>query len=533
MRLRNRPGLLALSGAALVGAVAIGTGSPSQWTVSSVPSPNPKASGIVAPNVLARGLAESIVAQGATPLENGTADVPYYGYLGKGPHVPALGSNVEAQKTEPDKNTYLVVPGGLPGADPASFYGTHFLFQGHEAGSPGVITRVNLDADGAHRVTLLATKDVNGANLPNFDGSVWDPFAKRLLFTAELGTSGGVWQANADSVPAKVQDISGVTGRGGYEGIQIDSKGNVYIVEDSGGSAGTVNTKAKQPNSFIFRLIPTDPTNLTKGGRLQALQVIGKDGQPIIFHTGQADADITAAPQKDLAAYGNTFATKWVTVHDTAVDGSTPFDANGLAKAKKATPFKRPENGQFRPRTRFTQFYFTATGDTNADSQANADFGGWGGLFKLTQSPTSDAGSLTLFYRGDKAHTGLDNIAFLTRDKLIAGEDAGDGLHSQRNALDSAYVFHTGQDYSTGAQPVRLLAEGRDASATIDAGLAGTAGFVNEGDNEITGIHVSNGDPTIRGLIGTKEPKPWREDGAWRVFWTQQHGDNVTWEITR
>jgi hypothetical protein len=56
-------------------------------------------------------------------------------------------------------------------------------------------------------------------------------------------------------------------------------------------------------------------------------------------------------------------------------------------------------------------------------------------------------------------------------------------------------------------------------------------GFQNEGDNEITGIHVSDGDPTVRGLIGTDAPRPFT--GGWRIFWTQQHGDNLTWEVTR
>ena len=42
----------------------------------------------------------------------------------------------EAHKTEPDKNTYLVLR-GQPGADPDYDYGTHFLFQGHETGPPG------------------------------------------------------------------------------------------------------------------------------------------------------------------------------------------------------------------------------------------------------------------------------------------------------------------------------------------------------------------------------------------------------------
>ena len=46
-----------------------------------------------------------------------------------------------------------------------------------------------------------------------------------------------------------------------------------------------------------------------------------------------------------------------------------------------------------------------------------------------------------------------------------------------------------------------------------------------------SGIHVSDGDTSTKGLIGTKNPQPWTRDS--RVFWTQQHGDNATWEIIR
>src|SRR5262249_47699562 len=153
-----------------------------------------------------------------------------------------------AQKTEPDKNTYLVLR-HQQGADPEFDYGTHFLFQGHEAA--GVITRINLDADDMHRVTILATQDTSGKTLPDFDGSTWNPFAERLLFTSENGANGGVWQATL-SVPSVVDDLAGSLGRGGYEGIQTDRDGNVWIVEDVGGPVGAVNAHAKQPNSFIY-----------------------------------------------------------------------------------------------------------------------------------------------------------------------------------------------------------------------------------------------------------------------------------------
>jgi len=511
--------------------------------LTHVPAANPKVPGFAAPNVLSPELTESPVAQGSIALENGTPTIPFYGYDGNGPMLPlagdvqAPGHNVEASKTEPDKNTYLVLH-GQHGADPDYDYGQHFLFQGHETGVQGYVTRINLDADGAHRVTLFATTDDHGTPLPVFDGSTWDPFAQRLLFTAELGTAGGVWSSTLDFPPV-VKDASAAFGRGGYEGIQNDSDGNLWIVEDSGGKAGTANTHAKQPNSFVYRFVPKNPHDLTRG-RLQALQVgsLAHPGQPIVFHAGQADADILSDDVRDLHTYGKVFSTRWVTLHDTDTDPSgAPFDANALAKAAGATPFKRPENGLFRPTSGFREFFFDETGDTNSLTEAGQAFGGFGGILKLTQaSPSADTGLLTLFYLGDVAHTGLDNVAWWSRNEIVFVEDAGDGLHAQRNALDSAYLFDVTLNYANPAnQPLRLLAEGRDASATLDSSLGAVpnTGFQNEGDNEITGMHVSDGDPTPFGILGVKAPRPFRLFSGWRVFYTQQHGDNVTWEISR
>jgi hypothetical protein len=109
-------------------------------------------------------------AQGGTRLENPSGIVTDYGYENDVPAtddatrpqvIPTPSSNTEAQKTEPDKNTCLVFRQGLKGADPSYKYGTHFVFQGYENGASvngvkqGLITRVNLDADARHRVTLL------------------------------------------------------------------------------------------------------------------------------------------------------------------------------------------------------------------------------------------------------------------------------------------------------------------------------------------------------------------------------------------
>ena len=526
---------VALLASATIGTSAVlvagaGASSPGDFALTNVPSANTKSDGYSPPNVLSPELSQVVLAQGSTKLENTSALTSYYGYdndvlnaAGQPQMVPTPTSPTEAQKTEPDKNTYLVFKRGLSGADPSYHYGTHFLFQGHEAGvgDAGYITRINLDADARHRVTLLATQDANGQPLSTIDGSTWDPWAKRLLFTTE--NQDAPTYAATPGYPSKVADVSGALGRGGYEGIQNDSAGNLWIVEDIGGDFKG-NTKAKRPNSFIYRYVPSKPGDL-EHGKLEALQVLNEHGDPITF---DSQADLNDPDEVALHTYGNTFHTRWVTIHDTAVDGNTPFDANVAAKAAEATPFKRPENGLFQPGTGFRTFFFDETGDTNAASPENNTAGGWGSIMKLTQrNPSADSGKLTMFFKADSVHASFDNVAFLSRDQVTFVQDMGDGLHSTVG-LDSGFVFDTDTDYSDPAnQPIRWLAEGRDPSATIDSAFGGFG--KNEGDNEITGAHVSDGDPTAGGILGAKIPD--LRDPEWRWFYTQQHGDNPTYEV--
>ncbi|HEY8653977.1 MAG TPA: alkaline phosphatase PhoX, partial [Dermatophilaceae bacterium] len=382
--------------------------------------------------------------------------------------------------------------------------------------------RIDLDEKNpAKRVSLLADTDAAGSKLPSFDGITWDPFTKQLLLTAEAkAPTGGVLAVtldyNGNATTGKAARLTGL-GSGGYEGIQNDSAGNVWLVEDIGGAAVS---RGKAPNSYLYRFTPSDKTDLAKGGKLEALQVSRPDGSPITarqLSLNPADPVIT-----DLHTYGKSFATTWVTVHD----GAGAYDATVSAAAADATPFKRPENGVFRPGTGFGDFYFTETGDTSATSTLP---GAYGAVFRLSQtSPSADKGKLSAVVLGDKTHTGFDNIQFATKDQLLVVEDAGDGLHAQRDALDSGYLVDVSGKDSQPRKITRWLAEGRDASALYDAT---TSPGYNDGDNEITGIHVSDGDASIGGLLGAKTPQPL--DGKWRIFWTQQHGDNVTWEITR
>ena len=113
-------------------------------------------------------------------------------------------------------------------------------------------------------------------------------------------------------------------------------------------------------------------------------------------------------------------------------------------------------------------------------------------------------------------------------------EDAGDTLHTQRNALDSRLSV------SMYGRTILIRRTNRSASwrraathrqrLTPDCSV--TTGFKNEGDNEITGIHVSDGNSSPKKTpLCTKSPSPFTD--IWRVFYTQQHGDNVTYEVIR
>ncbi len=504
-----RIGVIAAAAAAgaaysLLSGAAIASGG---FHVIGVPDANPRFG--VENNVLTPSAHEIAVAWGSLPLTNPDVanGMTHYGYdtSNGGPLTQAAN---EANKTEPDKNVYLV------------FGGKHYLYQGHESGARGSVTRINLDeTDPAKRVTLISDMDADGNAYPTIDGITWDPFTHQLLLTAESSApTGGVFavglDANGDPVDGKAERLDAL-GSGGYEGVQNDKDGNVWLVEDIGGSGVS---GGKVPNSYVYRFKPTDKADLTAGGTLQALQIKRKDGTPVTASQLQAnpsDAFIT-----DLHTHGTSFATAWVDVHS----GPGPFAATAAAKAASATPLKRPENGVFRPGTGFKEFYFTETGDTSLNSTLPGRFGG---VFRITQtSPSASTGKISIVAVGDAHHSGFDNISFASRNDVLVVEDAGDGMHTQRNELDSGWVYNVTGHGRRAPRGVRWLAEGRDASALFDT-VGGPS--YNDGDNEITGIHVSDGDTGVGGLLGAKVPDV--QSSKWRTFWTQQHGDNVTWEV--
>lgn len=467
-------------------------------SVSGVPEANPV---VVSDNILSPGFVSAITQQGQDLLENPADPIVDFGKLATGVF------------TEPDQNLYLILDHNPGGPTEGYDYGRRFLYQGHENSSNlAYITRINLDVSSPdHRITLLTPPSNSGlTNFNSIDGSCWDPFSQTLLFTQEAGTTGGVIEMSDDFDTAtgggkNLRTLYGSMGQGGYEGIHPDDQGNILIVEDVGGATFGF---AKNPNSFVYRFIPTNKNDLTQG-KLQALQV-SIDGQPVVFvPTG----DTLSENQLKLHTVGATYPVAWVTVHDTAVDGTAPFSANALAKAALATPFKRPENGQFQPGSRFRTFFFTVTGDTDANSgndPALAARGAWGGIFRLDLDASRDGGTLGLVVLGDQTHNSFDNVTFSDRATLLAAEDRGDTLHEQLDTLDSIWAY----DVTNRVTVTRFLALGLDRLATGE-------------DNEPTGVHYSDGNSSVAGLYGRYVPRP--QDA--RLFFTQQHGENNLYEV--
>jgi len=495
-----------------------------------VPAANPSNAALVQPDLVAGGFALRQVVQGTDPLENPSDVITTFGNL----------NNAARTKTEPDQNTYLVFDEELPGPTPGFHYGHHFLFQGHEnAGNLAYMTRINLDVtDPAHRITLLSPVGANGlTGFNSVDGSTWDPFSRTLLFTQEAGAAGGVVEIS-NTWPPRIRNFDGSMGKASYEGVQLDDKGNVLLIEDTGGvtvnvvRGDTTSPKtARQPNSFIFRFEPSNTADLSAGGRLFALQVTIMD-HPLVFHAADPVGDVFSDDQLQLHTLGTTWPAKWVLLHDTATDGTAPFDANALAKTKLATPFKRPENAKFLPKSNFDTFFVAVTGDTDAAAgNALASRGAWGSIFRVDFPNGSADGSVSIVVLGDADHASFDNVTFADDKIILTTEDRGDGLHDQLNALDSVWAFDIHRQNRDAA---RLIALGRDATAADE-------------DNEPTGIHVSDGASTIEGLLGAREPGDARvshsgsgrgheredEDLPARTFVTKQHGDNKLFEIVQ
>ncbi len=253
----------------LIASTGIGAaGSPvTPGTLTPVAAANTKATGFARSDVLSASSRRHQSGRAPTRSRTGPRSTRSTATTATARIVPAPGrrpSRRSRRRGEQDRAGQEHLPrprAASTGADRSYDYGTHFLFQGHETGhARRYITRVNLDADAAHRVTLLA--DDGRRTATRCRDSTARPGTRgrsRLLFTAENGTSGGVWQATLD-YPSSGRGHLGRARprrlRGHPERLATATSGSSRT---SAARTGAINKHAKQPNSFIYRLRPDGP----------------------------------------------------------------------------------------------------------------------------------------------------------------------------------------------------------------------------------------------------------------------------------
>ena len=292
------------------------------WRLPAPPGPRstsrtcrnakPRYAGIAAPNLLSPELQDVAWAQGSNPVENPSNGVVAYGYddgtflpVPSGadasagpPSVTIARDPVEAQKTEPDKNTYLVSRTGRRAPTRTTTTARTSSSRATRRARPATSPAINLDADAAAPGDAAGDEGrATATTSPTIDGSTWDPWAQTLLFTAESRTPhGGVWQATLD-YPSTVDDISGSLGRGGYEGIQNDTAATSGSSRTSA-ARRIAGTNAKRPNSFVYRFVPKDTVRPDEGRQAPGAAGAGRRTADRDHRDDQASRRIARGPRR-------------------------------------------------------------------------------------------------------------------------------------------------------------------------------------------------------------------------------------------
>ena len=297
-------------------------------------------------------------------------------------------------------------------------------------------------------------------------------------------------------------DVSGALGRGGYEGIQDDSAGNIWIVEDIGGAkkAGHDREAAEQlPLPLRARRTPGDLAER----KLEALQVMNAGRRtPITFESQAALNAPTRSRCTRTARRSTRSGSSSTTPPSTARRRSTP-----TRRPRRRTPRRSsgPRTGSSVRARSSREFYFDETGDTNATSPENDTAGGWGSVLKLTQRrPRADTGTLHALLQGERGDRGLRQ-----RDVPLARRDhvrAGRGRHPAHRAKRSTRASSSTCEATTPSRATSRSAGSPRAAIRRRPSTPRTGLRKNDGDNEITGVHVSDGDPAQDGILGAKIP---------------------------
>ena len=283
MKRHTKGAAAALAVLAIAGVAAVASAHDSP-ELSDAGAANTKTPGVTLPDKLSPQLRQITVAQGSNVLENPSRRSGTMATTTTGRCSRRRGRSVARTQRRGDEvragQEHLPRRRRPARCGPGYDYGTHFLYQGHELRRRlGYITRINLDADAAHRVTMLAEFEADGRRrcrrstarrgIRSHSGCSSRPRAARAAASS---------QATLD-FPSKVRTLWGILGQGGYEGIQNDSAGNIYIVEDSGGRAGTVNKNAQAAEQLPVPLPALRPDRHRQGR--QAAGAAGRVARPL------------------------------------------------------------------------------------------------------------------------------------------------------------------------------------------------------------------------------------------------------------
>ncbi|MDP9332258.1 MAG: PhoX family protein [Actinomycetota bacterium] len=382
----------------------------------------------------------------------------------------------------------------------------HYLFTSSENSIPtenGVgtngsdgITRLTLTGHDKGKKEILANNvdPITGANLwQRVDGLKWYPYGgptnEGVLLAGEEFSAGGIWQINPQTGAFARLDW---LGHFSHEGIGLDRAGNLYLGDEARGGA-------------IYKAVPNNRRDLSKGGRLSYLVGIGTD------------------------------ASGWKQVSD-------PANASAEAGAGGAILFDRPEDFD----EANDRVYFTVTepaGDATPRHGAANQIVNRGGVYSMSTrgvpdlstqsgglpynalSPMIEVNDPTYTAQEQaKAQQGLqfpDNIAFDGAGHLWVHEDIPDndgtfptsGIDVSKQARDQQDELYVYVLNDTGNTIVRNPdTSGPGVSGGYKAADMRTSPGAKSCENEFTG-----------GIFA--------EDGK-TLYINQQHYDNPTLTIT-
>jgi len=137
----------------------------------------------------------------------------------------------------------------------------------------------------------------------------------------------------------------------------------------------------------------------------------------------------------------------------------------------------------------------------------------YGAIFRVDLGKDLQDGQISLFFLGDHDHNSFDNLAFANEHQLLAPKTEATRFTRSSTRSTAVWAFEV---KASNKAPIRFIALGRDATS-----------IAHGEDNEPTGVFVSNGSTDPKHMLGTPEHL-----AHCTSFFTQQHGDNIVYEIS-